>query len=201
MHRQSDWKRKAGRLSFFLSDANQDTGVRDTPPVLLYSDESVTDLSRDGLRLIQPVKGFRFGEDTVLLSDFAARLFDARPRKSIRVADLGAGSGASSILLMARLPAARVLAVELDPHSFSALERKPGLNRLDDRLAVMQSDYCGGRIFAGRTDGSSLRAAFDLVIVNPPYDCRSIQCIGSFGDTPSGSRVSARQEQTRPWMP
>lgn len=136
----------------------------------LYADESVSDLNRGGFRLIQPTGGFRFGEDTVLLADFASRLFAGQPGRRLRIADLGAGCGASSILLAARLPAASILAVELDKHSLSALNRNVRLNGLTDRLTIFNSDY--SQWPAGMPcapDGSSLAGSFDLVIANPPY--------------------------------
>jgi hypothetical protein len=63
-------------------------------------DETLEDLQRDGLRLIQLRDGFRFGEDSVLLAAYAAKL--VRSRRHLQVADLGAGCGAVSILLASR---------------------------------------------------------------------------------------------------
>ncbi len=167
-----------------------------TDMVELFSDETISDLNRDHLRLIQPQNGFRFGEDTVLLADFAARLFSLRPEKKLRVADLGAGSGASSILLAARLPKACVLAVEMDAHGASLIERNRQLNQLEDRLEILHSDYSGwpGTLPEGPV-GKGLRAGFDLVVANPPYGVINTGLAGDL--TPGHSRRKvAREEQT-----
>ena len=55
---------------------------------MILEDERIDDLQCKGYRLIQKPKGFCFGVDAVLLSDFA------RVKKKQRVLDLCTGSGA-----------------------------------------------------------------------------------------------------------
>jgi len=157
----------------------------------LYADESVCDLARGGLRLIQSLSGFRFGEDTVLLADYAARQPAARGNRRCRVADLGAGNGASSLLYTARHPIASVLAVEMDAHSLSLLERNRRLNSLQDRLEILDSDYSRWTVeIPDLPDGTRLDGSFDMVIANPPY---GVANGGPAGDAPLRN---ARQEYT-----
>ncbi len=166
------------------------------PSVPLYADETVSDLMKQGLRLIQPRHGFRFGEDTVLLADYAARGSLAsstrtvarsvaarsgaarsetsnagRSSRPLRIADLGAGSGAATLLMAGRLPDAVILAVELEPHSLSALQRTLRLNRLENRVTALGADYSGwgpGALPA-LPPGSPPAGTYDLVVANPPY--------------------------------
>ncbi len=135
-------------------------------PIALYPDETIEDLQRAGLRLIQPRDGFRFGEDSVLL---AARVSELCNRSQhLRLADLGAGCGAVSVLLAGRLPAARLTAVELCNRSYDALRRNISLNQLDSRLVAVQGDI--RRIADGSLHAHELPDhGFDLVVSNPPF--------------------------------
>ena len=63
---------------------------------MILEDERIDDLQCKGYRLIQKPKGFCFGVDAVLLSDFA------RVKKKQRVLDLCTGSGVIPILLAAK---------------------------------------------------------------------------------------------------
>jgi len=47
---------------------------------ILADDETLEDLQRDGLRLIQKINGFRFGEDSVFLAAFASDLVKRKNR-------------------------------------------------------------------------------------------------------------------------
>lgn len=157
----------------------------------LHADETVSDLARGGLRLIQSRRGFRFGEDTVLLADYAARQLTGPDNRSRRAADLGAGNGASSLLLAARCPGVTVLAVEIDAHSLSMLDRNRQLNSLQDRLTILASDYSRWPDERPALSGSdSLDGAFDLVMANPPYG------VANGGPVGEGKRRNARQEHT-----
>ena len=62
--------------------------------ILLSEKERIDDLEYRGLKLIQNEKGFKFGVDAVLLSDFAKKL-----KKGSVVVDIGSGTGIISILL------------------------------------------------------------------------------------------------------
>jgi release factor glutamine methyltransferase len=83
-------------------------------------------------------------EDTLLLLE--AALAEVRPDD--RVLDVGTGSGRIAASLAGR--AARVVALDINPHAVRAA-RAPGVE-------VVRSD-----LFAG------VRGPFDLVLFNPPY--------------------------------
>ncbi len=125
----------------------------------IEADETLEDLQRGNLRLIQKKDGFRFGEDSVLLAAFAANLIQSK--KPIRAADLGAGCGAVSILLAGRLPLASITGVELCPRPCAVFARNIELNQLNNRLAAICGDVRDLQVFE--------RASLDLVVSNPPY--------------------------------
>lgn len=167
-------------------------------PLRLLPDETVEDLQNRGMRLLQRRTGFRFGTDSVLLAAYAASLYasptrkkqfsdlqseqkepdsDQHPlRKQLAAIDLGAGCGAASMLLAARLDQLLICGLEVDRPSCETLARNIALNRLHARVAAMNIDIrriaegewpfadAHDGLFAGRTRGS-----FDLVIANPPY--------------------------------
>lgn len=101
---------------------------------MLNKGEEIHDLPAPGYRLIQDRAHFRYGTDAVLLADFCRR------DKSAPAADLGAGTGALSILLLAGAKAARVDAVELQPRLCDMARRSAQLNGLSARMAVYEAD-------------------------------------------------------------
>ena len=101
---------------------------------MLNKGEEIHDLPAPGYRRIQDRSHFRYGTDAVLLADFCRR------DKSAPAADLGAGTGALSILLLAGAKAARVDAVELQPRLCDMARRSAQLNGLSARMAVYAPD-------------------------------------------------------------
>lgn len=117
--------------------------------------ETVDELGVRGWKVIQSRSEFRFGIDAVLLGHFATI------RSRCRAVDLGAGTGAVGLFLLAR-GAATVLALEINPVQVDLVSRTARLNHLEDRLIVLEKDYC--KIKEDMPPGE-----FDLVVVNPPY--------------------------------
>lgn len=120
------------------------------------------------MRLLQKKKGFRFGTDSVLLAAYTAAFYGGNPGRSLMAADLGAGCGAVSLLLSARLPGARLTGIEMNPASCSAFARSIVLNRLEHRLQAVNLDI--RRMLDEWPPAEMIcRHAFDLVVSNPPY--------------------------------
>ena len=160
--------------------------------VPFYADETVEDLQRAGLRLLQKKNGFRFGTDSVLLAAYAAGLYAATPQKSLLAADLGAGCGAVTLLLAARMPGVRIMSIEQDRASTDVLRRNIALNRLGDRVRAYPADI---RSLAGSDWplADLPRHACDLVVANPPYR------LPGHGAAPAtDSRRQAREEGSLP---
>src|SRR5687767_14919301 len=91
-------------------------------------------VSADGLlggrlRLYQPRRGYRVAIDPVLLAAAVA----AEPGE--RVLDAGAGTGAASLCLAARVPGCVVTGVERDPELLALAMANVGANGMRERVA------------------------------------------------------------------
>ena len=170
-------------------------------PMRLVPGETVEDLQNRGMRLLQRRDGFRFGTDSVLLAAYAAAFYQRSTRKPLVAADLGAGCGAVSLLLAARLEHARICGIEVDPCSCETLARNIALNRLQERMAAMNIDIrqisAGEWPFADAAAGpfsDRARCSFDLVVANPPY----MKPEQSFGFASPGAKAAdaARMEMS-----
>ena len=107
------------------------------------------------LRLFQPRRGYRVAIDPVLLA--AAVAADAGER----VLDAGAGTGAASLCLAARVPGCVVTGVERDPELLALATTNVRANGLEGRITVAAGDLTA--LPAG------LRATtFDRVMTNLP---------------------------------
>jgi tRNA1(Val) A37 N6-methylase TrmN6 len=107
------------------------------------------------VRLLQPAKGYRVAIDPVLLAAAVPA------KKGQRALDLGTGSGAAALCLLARRHDLMALGLELDPDMAALARRSAELNGLEDRLSIVIGD--ASRPAKGERD------AFDHVLMNPPY--------------------------------
>lgn len=124
--------------------------------VTLYEGEYIDDLQRNGFRIIQRKDIFRFGTDSVLLSDFAG------VKKRDNVADLGCGNGAISLIMLAKNPYITVTGVEIQPDVAAIARRNAKLNDVEDRFTVINEDMRSAHIVTGY-------GKFSLAVCNPPY--------------------------------
>ena len=88
----------------------------------------------NGIRMLQPQRGFRLGTDSVLLAEFLS----LPPRA--KIADLGAGCATLGLLLCARDPACTVAGLELRADACALAQENIALNALQARLSVRQGD-------------------------------------------------------------
>ncbi len=127
----------------------------------------------------QPVSGYRFSIDSVLLADFAAQ--DVGPS----VLDLGTGAGILLLLLARLVPGLRDgVGVEIQQALWECADRNFRENGLSGRLAAVRGDY--REPLPGIAPGS-----FSLVIANPPY-----RRLGAGRRNPDRGREIARHEVT-----
>ncbi|HET9070191.1 MAG TPA: peptide chain release factor N(5)-glutamine methyltransferase [Amaricoccus sp.] len=75
-----------------------------------------------------------------------------------RILDLGTGSGAILVTLLAEWPEARGVGTDVDPRALEVAARNAGRHGVGERAAFLVADW---------TDG--LEGRFDLVVSNPPY--------------------------------
>ena len=144
----------------------------------LREGESLVDLQRNGLVIIQDRRRFCFGIDAVLLSGFA------EVRSGETVLDLGTGTGILPLLLSAKTEAEKLIGLEIQPESAEMARRSVELNGLSDRAEVCWGDY--RNVVKELPNGG-----FDFVISNPPYFAEKQGAM-----SPELKRATARAELT-----
>jgi tRNA1(Val) A37 N6-methylase TrmN6 len=106
------------------------------------------------LRLFQPRRGHRFGHDAILL----AAAVPANPGD--RVAEFGAGVGAASLALLARVPGIDATLFEIDPALCALARRNIAHNGFTDRARTVTADVTAPQTCE----------PFDHVFMNPPFN-------------------------------
>ena len=107
------------------------------------------------LTLRQPEKGFKATTDALLLAA-------AIPQDAQHVLELGAGVGAASLALAARLDQVKVTAVERDEEIAALLAQNIDDNQMSARVVTVSGDAFDEKPhWEGR---------HDLVMINPPYN-------------------------------
>lgn len=142
------------------------------------NEETLDELRKYGLKIIQPRDGYRFSLDPLLLCDFAA-ILDGE--KSV---DLGAGCGIIPLILAQKAQGSRLVGVESQAEMADLAERNVALNGLTERVDIRHADILDARkLFPA--------SSFDLVVANPPYRKR-----GTGRISPKPGRDLARHEST-----
>ncbi len=126
--------------------------------VALLENERIDDLQLNGLHIIQNTKGFCFGVDAVLLTEFCRD----RISKGAKVLDMGTGTGIIPILLSAKTQASHFTAIDIQEQCVDMAKRSVAMNELSERIDVCLCDI--------KAAGDTFPAAsFDVVTTNPPY--------------------------------
>ncbi len=94
--------------------------------------------------------------DTETLIDLCLKHFDRQ--RAFRFVDLGGGSGAIAVTLLAECGQAQGMAVDISPDALRYVKRNAEAHGVLERLELVQSDWF-----------SSVDGEFDLVVSNPPY--------------------------------
>jgi release factor glutamine methyltransferase len=76
------------------------------------------------------------------------------------VCDLGTGSGCIAVAIARALPAARVIALDVDPQALAVARRNVLAHGVADRVELVRADAAEALQCTGR---------FDVVVSNPPY--------------------------------
>lgn len=125
--------------------------------ILLSEKERIDDLEYRGLKLIQNEKGFKFGVDAVLLSDFAKNI-----KKGSVVVDIGSGTGIISILLCEKTNLKKIYGIEVQEEVARLCEKNIKLNHLENKFEVVN-------INVKNVDTKFKKGEIDVVVTNPPY--------------------------------
>lgn len=124
--------------------------------VMIQPHERVDDLQLGGLKIIQNPKGFCFGVDAVLLSNFI------RLKKNDVAVEFGTGTGVIPILLSGRKTFKKIIAFEVQPEVAEMANRSVRLNQLEDRIQIIEDNL--------KESGQYVEAgSVDVVFSNPPY--------------------------------
>jgi tRNA1Val (adenine37-N6)-methyltransferase len=141
-------------------------------------DETVDELRRFDLRLIQPRHGYRFSLDPLLLCEFAG------VKDGERGLDLGTGCGVIPLVLARRAAHAEFVGVDHQSAMAELASRNVLLNGLENQVTILEEDV-------GRLRVHFPVSSFDLVTANPPYRRR-----GTGRISPRAGRDLARHEST-----
>jgi tRNA1Val (adenine37-N6)-methyltransferase len=117
--------------------------------------QTINSILGGAITIVQPSDGYRFSVDSILLARYA------RPRRQIRILELGAGCGVVSVVLAALHQPKEAVAVEVQPPLAAMIEHNARLNGIAALRAIC-ADV--------RETIPELRAErFDYVVANPPY--------------------------------
>ncbi len=108
------------------------------------------------LRFYQPEKGYRVAIDPL----FLAASVPARPGEHIL--DVGAGTGAALLCLLARVPECRLIGIELQRDLFNIAKKNIEANHVDQQAEMIAGDLA-------RLPPRLQAASFDHAMTNPPF--------------------------------
>lgn len=123
----------------------------------LKDNEIIDDLELNNLKIIQNNNGFKFGIDSILLSDFAKKI-----KKDSTVLDIGTGTGIISILLSAKTEANKIIGIEIQREVADMAKRSVILNKLENKIEIINDDI-------NNIEKYFENNYFDVIVTNPPY--------------------------------
>ncbi len=118
-------------------------------------EQEQVDVLNSKLYIIQKKHGFKYGIDSVLLSDFVEN------KKYKRALDMGTGSGIISLLLYSRQVADNIVGIDIQEKYIDMATRSLEMNSIDN-VKFISGDFCNLKDFFEAE-------SFDLVVSNPPY--------------------------------
>lgn len=122
----------------------------------LSSDETLDPLFQGQPAIIQRKGGYRFSLDAVLLAHFV------KVHGGEKIVDLGTGNGVIPLILASLYCSVRVIGLEIQEEMVERALRSVDLNRLKDRVEILQGDVCSiKQLFSPQS--------FDAAVCNPPY--------------------------------
>lgn len=123
----------------------------------LQENERIDDLEFKGLKIIQNEKGFCFGMDSILLSDFAKKI-----KSKSKVVDLGTGTGIIPILLTGKTDAEKIYGIEIQKEVAQMAKRSVELNKLEEKIEIINENILNLKNILKK-------GSIDAIVTNPPY--------------------------------
>lgn len=123
----------------------------------LKENEIIDDLEFNNLKIIQNKNWFKFGIDSVLLSDFAKSI-----KNNSEVIDIGTGTGIISILLTGKTNLAHITGIEIQKEVADMASRSVLLNNLENKMSVINDNIKNIEKYFGLN-------TIDAIVTNPPY--------------------------------
>lgn len=139
---------------------------------------TVDELSGNGLKIAQPLNGYRFSLDPLLLSCFVPL------GKGGIVADLGTGCGIIPLLLAGKDGTVSIVGIEFQERMAALARHNAALNGYGERISILTEDVAF-------LDKHFPVSSFDVVVSNPPY-----RKTGTGRISPKTGRDKARHETT-----
>lgn len=123
----------------------------------LNENEKIEDLQFKNLKIIQNKKGFCFGIDSILLSDFAKEI-----KREAKVLDLGTGTGIIATLLCKKTELEEIIGIEKQKEVYEMAKKSIQINQLENKFKIINEDIINlNKILEKNT--------FDAIVTNPPY--------------------------------
>src|SRR4051812_32392209 len=141
------------------------------------------------LHLRQPRRGHRVGHDAMLLAAATGGAY------AERAVEFGAGVGGAGLALARRIPGLKITLVEIDPGLCELARQNAILNRLDERVQILQRDIERPELFA--LDGLAPGEA-DRVLMTPPFNDPVRQQTSS--DAAREQAHAARPDTLEKWL-
>ena len=123
----------------------------------LKENERIDDLEYKNLKIIQNEKGFCFGIDSILLSDFAKNI-----KNNSTVIDLGTGTGIIATLLCVKTKLKEIIGVEIQEEVYDMAKRSIKINNLESKFKIINENILN-------LENIYKTNSFDAVVTNPPY--------------------------------
>ncbi|MBF1050569.1 MAG: tRNA1(Val) (adenine(37)-N6)-methyltransferase [Peptostreptococcaceae bacterium] len=123
---------------------------------MILEDEIVDDLQIKDYKIIQKKNGFKFGIDSVLLTNFV------KYKKNAKIADLGTGTAIIPILLCAKADIEKIYAIEIQETIANMAKRSVDMNNLNEKIEVLNINLKDASEYLEKN-------SLDIITTNPPY--------------------------------
>ena len=131
--------------------------MEENKKIKLEENERIDDLQFKNLKIIQNSKGFCFGMDSVLLSDFAKNI-----KNNSFVLDLGTGTGIIPILLCGKTKLKKIIGIEIQEEVYNMAKKSIKLNNLENKFEIINKNIL-------EINKKFEKNTFDVIVTNPPY--------------------------------